>query len=232
MPRVQYSIQHPIETNNVNVNGTINLLKNCKDFKVKRFIYSSSSSVYGNQKILPLSEYMTPNPMSPYALQKFIGEYYCKLFNDLYDLDTISLRYFNVFGPRQNPEGDYACLIPKFIKLISENFRPKINGDGKQTRDFTFVSDVVEANVLAMNLKNYILGNFNIGNGKNISVNEVTQNILKLSNKKTEPIYGPAVIEPRNTLADISKAKEEFGWSPKTSFEEGLRETYQYFVNI
>ena len=131
LPRVQFSIKNPIETNNVNVNGTLNLLDECRYFGVKRFVFSSSSSIYGDQDRLPLVETMNPNPMSPYAIQKITGEYYCKSFNSSPGLETISLRYFNVFGARQDPSGDYACLIPKFISLINKNIQPTINGDGE-----------------------------------------------------------------------------------------------------
>jgi len=233
LPRVQFSIQKPIATHNVNVNGTLNLLQTCKKLGIKRFVFSSSSSIYGDQDTSPQVETMTPNPMSPYALHKLIGEHYCKLFNLLYGLETICLRYFNVFGPGQDPEGDYACLIPKFIKLINQDIQPTINGDGKQTRDFIFVDDVVEVNILAVNTDNQACfgQTFNIGAGKNYSVNEVTKGIINITNKKIEPTHGPAVIEPKHTLADITKAKNLLGWSPKTSFEQGLERTCEYFVH-
>ncbi|MEW6063418.1 MAG: GDP-mannose 4,6-dehydratase [Nanoarchaeota archaeon] len=232
LPRVQYSIKFPLETHKVNVNGTLNLLLASKKMNVKKFIFSSSSSIYGDQDKLPLAETMKPNPISPYALHKLIGEYYCKLFYDLYGLKTISLRYFNVFGPRQDPLGDYALLIPRFIDLINKNIRPTINGDGEQTRDFTYVQDVVEANISATSIKNKnVFGDtFNIGTGKNFSVNEVTSHIKNLLNKNVEPIYGPSVIEPKNTLADITKAKKLLGWQPKYKFEDGLKETIKYLT--
>ena len=233
LPRVQYSIQHPLETNKVNIEGTLNLLRICKEENIKRFIFSSSSSVYGDQDTLPLIESMKPNPMSPYALQKSVSEYYCKLFYEEYGLETIMLRYFNVFGPRQDPKGDYACLIPKFIDLISKGIRPTINGDGKQTRDFTYISDVVDANIKAMNTtyKECFGQVFNIGSGQNRSVNEVTMDILRLTNKNIEPLHGPAKKEPYNTLASIWKAGDMLGWRPKIKFKEGLKRTYQHFRN-
>lgn len=233
IPRVQFSIKYPMETHEANVNGTLNLLNACKEFGVKRFIFSASSSAYGDQDTLPLSENMRPNPMSPYALHKLISEEYCKIFNFLYGLETIALRYFNVFGPRQNPDGEYACLIPKFITRIYNNERPIINGDGNQTRDFTFVEDVANANILAAKTQNKkCFGQcFNIGGGNNHSVNQVTDAILKISGKNIGPIHGPAVIEPHDTLADISKAKEYLDWEPQISFEEGLKKTWEYFTN-
>ena len=234
LPRVQFSILNPDKTHEANVNGTFNLLNCCKKFNVKRFVFSSSSSIYGNQEKMPLKEDFEPNPMSPYALHKLIGEYYCKLFNLLYGIETISLRYFNVYGPRQNPEGDYACLIPKFIKKIANKERPTIYGDGKQTRDFTYVEDVVEANILASGTKNQkCFGEvFNIGAGKNISVNQITQKIIELIGGYIKLIYGSPVIEPKHTLADIDKAKNILGWEPEYYLEMGLKETVSWFQNF
>ncbi|MDD5253965.1 MAG: GDP-mannose 4,6-dehydratase [Candidatus Nanoarchaeia archaeon] len=232
VPRVQYSIQKPYETHETNVNGHLNLLMFCKKFGIKRFIFSSSSSVYGNSDDFPSVETMKPNPISPYALHKFIGEEYNKLFNILYGFETINLRYFNVYGPRQDPKGPYALLITRFMDMIAKGERPIINGDGEQTRDFTYVTDVVEANILAMRCSNKACFGqvFNIGNGRNISVNKVTEEIIKLSGKPIEPIHGPSVIEPKNTLADYRKAKEMLGWKPKIEFEEGLKMTYEDYI--
>jgi len=229
---VPYSIEHPDETNDVNVNGTLNLLECCRKFGVKRFVLSSSCAVYGNQEILPLVETMKPSPMSPYALSKLIDEQYCKLFNFLYGIETVSLRYFNVFGPRQNPAGNYAGIIPKFINLIKENKTLKINGDGKQTRDFVFVSDVIDANIAALNVQNKsCFGEvINIGTGITTSVNEITENIITLSGKNIKLVHGPAVIEIRDALADIEKAKSFLGWAPKFAFEQALKETYNFFI--
>lgn len=232
IPRVQYSIKYPKETYKANVEGTINLLETSQRHNVKRFVFSSSSSIYGDQDSLPLVESMLPNPLSPYALHKLIGEYYCKLFCKLYNLETISLRYFNVYGPRQDPEGDYACLVSKFIKKIINNEVPAINGSGEQTRDFTFVSDVVEANIkAALTTNKKAFGEaFNIGSSKNTSVNEVTQSTLKLANSSIKPIHNPPVIEPKDTLADIAKAKSVLSWEPKYNFQQGLKETYNSLV--
>jgi UDP-glucose 4-epimerase len=222
LPRVQRSIKYPAWTHDVNVNGTLNLLLAARDHKVKRFIFSSTSSVYGEQAKLPFTEDMTPNPISPYGVHKWVCEEYCKLFSKLWGLGTVSLRYFNVYGPRMMPDGDYANLFPKFIKLMSHGKVPIINGDGNQTRDFTFVSDVVEANLLAAQLK--ITGEvFNIGSGKNISVNQVVTVLKKLLDSKIEPIHGPAVIEPKATLASIAKAKRILGWKPKVELADGLK---------
>ncbi|MBI5872287.1 SDR family oxidoreductase [archaeon] len=229
---VQQSIHNPTQTHNVNLYGTFNLLNMCKKFGVKRFVFSSSSAVYGEPEKLPMVETMRRNPLSPYALHKVTGEEYCRLFSLLYGLETISLRYFNVYGARQNPEGGYACLIPKFIKMIKNNISPTINGDGEQKRDFVFVSDVVDAIVLAGRTENKDCLNqaFNIGSGNALSVNEITKSIIELSGKKIKPAYCPAVIEPRITLAGISKAKQLLGWEPKKDFKEGLKETFEYFI--
>ena len=234
LPRVQFSIHNPIESNNANINGSLNLLKQCTDLGVKRFIFSSSSSVYGDQDSLPLIEYMKPNPMSPYALQKLTIEYYCKLFYDIYGLKTTSLRYFNVYGPKQDKESTYSNLIPKFIGLIQKNEQPKIHGDGSQTRDFTYVNDVVSANVAAMSSDNKkIFGKvFNIGAGNRVSVNEVAEKIINLLNSKINPIHVDPIIEPKDTLADISKAKNMLGWQPKTNIDQGLEKTVHYFKSL
>lgn len=244
LPRVQYSIAYPRESHEANINGTLNLLLAARDHGVKRFVYSSSSSVYGNQKSLPLVETMVPAPMSPYAFQKLAGEHYCRLFAELYGLETVSLRYFNVYGPRQNPDGAYAGQIPKFFAKLLKGETPTINGDGEQTRDNTYVDDVVEANLAAALYPTrpplyskgevqevYIWGQaFNIGGGHNHSVNQTTNYILQITNSKIQPTHGPAVIEPHDTLADIAKAKSVLGWTPKTDFDEGLKKTYEYFT--
>ena len=231
LPRVQFSIAHPRETNEVNINGTLNLLIAARDHGIKRFIFSSSSSVYGNQTKLPFVETMEPRPISPYALQKLVGEHYCRLFTLLYGLETISLRYFNVFGPRQNPEGAYSGHIPKFMKAYCLGERPKINGDGEQTRDTTNVHDVVEANMRAVETKNKAAFGiaFNIGGGKNFSVNEVTKKIVKLAGSSLWPHHGPAVIEPRNTRANTHLALKILKWKPSTQLDSGLREMWSYF---
>ena len=229
IPRVQYSIKYTEETNKININGTLNVLEAARKSGVKRFVYSASSSAYGDQDKLPLVETMNPNPMSPYALQKLVGEYYCKLYNLLFSMETICLRYFNVYGPRQDPLGGYACLIPKSINFVLNGKSPEIYGDGKQTRDFTYVKDVVEANIIASNTSNkQAFGSiFNIGSGKNLSVNQVVNAIIGKENIKAE--YKPSVIEPKHTLADISKANTILGWNPEYSFNNSIKETIDWF---
>lgn len=232
LTRVQFSIKNPLLSHQVNVNGTVNLLEHCRRYGVQRFVFSSSSSVYGMQTRLPLVEKMEPKPISPYALQKLAGEQYCKLYHAIYGLETICLRYFNIFGPRQNPNGDYARLIPKFIRLISENQPPTIFGDGEQTRDFTFVTAAVKANLLAAGTKNSdCFGEvFNVGAGRSVSVNEATKKLFKLAGKNPAVIYTPAVLEPRHSKADTSKTQALLGWPLKYSFENGLKMTFQHFT--
>jgi len=229
IPRVQYSIKYPKKTNRANIYGTLNILEACRKAGVKRVVYSASSSAYGDQDKLPLVETMLPNPMSPYALQKLVGEHYMNIYYLVHGIKTISLRYFNVFGPRQDPRGGYACLIPKSINLVLQGKSSEIYGDGEQTRDFTYVKDVVEANILAGKTTNKeAFGQvFNIGNNDNKSVNQVVKTII--GNRNIKPNYMPPVIEPHDTLADISKVSRILGWKPKYSFEKAMKETVEWF---
>lgn len=227
LPRLQRSIDEPLATHNANVNGTLNLLLAAQKCNVKRFVFSSSSSVYGNRNKMPFKESMTPYPLVPYSLHKVVGEEYCRLFAEIWGLGTISLRYFNVYGPRMNDTSGYANLIPKVMKSLREGKNPIINGDGKQRRDFTYVSDVVEANILAA--ESDIRGEvFNIGYGKGLTVNYVVKTLSKLMGKPYDPIYGQPVIEPRHTLASNAKAKRMLGWSPKVDFADGLLQVLKY----
>jgi len=217
LPRVQLSIENPIDTHNANINGTLNVLVAAKEGGVKKVVYSASSSAYGDQPEMPLREDMTPNPMSPYALHKYVGELYSKMFSDIYKLPTISLRYFNVYGPRLDPEGAYALVIGKFLKQKKEGTPLTITGSGEQTRDFTHVSDVVRANILAAENEKVCSGEvINIGAGNNYSINKLAELI------GGEKEYIDPRIEPKDTLADNKKAKELLGWSPETSLEEGI----------
>ncbi len=224
-PRVQFSIDNPRESHEANVDSTLNLLELCRSAGIKKFIYSASSSAYGDQDKLPLVEDMTPNPMSPYALQKLVGEYYCKLYSDLYGMKCVSLRYFNVYGPMQNPTGGYPTLVPKFALMMLKGEKPIINGSGDQTRDFTYIDDVVDANIAALNAPPEADGEvFNIGNSKNVSVNWITRALPEILELENVPIkYGPAVVEPLHTLACTQKAKKILGWEPKVSMQEGLK---------
>lgn len=219
LPRVQYSIEHPEETHDVNVTGTQNVLIASKEGGVKRVVYSASSSAYGDQKVLPLVETMTPNPKSPYGLHKYVGEVYCKVWSTVYGLETVSLRYFNVYGPRLNPEGAYALAMGKFLRQRKEGKPMTIWGDGTQTRDFTHVRDVARANLLAMESDKVGLGEvINIGAGKNYSVNQLTTII-------GGPVeHEPPKVEPHDTLANNSLANELLGWKPEVALEEGIEE--------
>lgn len=219
LPRVQYSIEHPTETHAVNVNGTLNVLLAAKEAGVKRVVYSASSSAYGNQETLPLREDMLPAPLSPYGLHKFIGEHYAHVFSEVYGLSTVSLRYFNVYGPRLDPDGAYALVIGKFLKQRSEGGPMTITGDGTQTRDFTHVRDVVRANLLAAESTQVGHGEVvNIGAGRNASINELAHLI-------GGPVtYIPARLEPKNTLADNTKARELLGWIPEVALADGIAE--------
>lgn len=230
VPGVQLSIQHPETTHHFNLNGTLNLLEHARRFKVKRFVFSSSAAVYGDQEVMPLVEDMHPHPLSPYALHKLVGEYYCELYWKLYGMETIALRYMNVFGSRQDPAGPYASVIPRFINLLLRSMPPRINGDGEQTRDFIHVDDVVQAVMSALVSKNEdIFGQiFNIGTGASISVNEVMKRIEEVVGYNIQPEYAPAVVEIRHSRADISKAKKMLEWEPQKNFIEGLRETYRH----
>lgn len=229
LPRVQFSIKEPQKTHEANINGTLNLLVHARDAGVKRFVFSSSSSLYGDQKVLPITEDARPNPLSPYALHKLVGEYYCQLFHSLYGMETVALRYFNVFGPRQNPNGEYAAAIAKFSKKIMDDERPTVFGDGEQTRDFTFVSDVVAANIAAATTSNQdAFGSaYNIGGGNQISINDVIARINEVLGKKIAPEYAAPVVESRHTKADISRTEQVLGWRPKVTFEEGLKKTVE-----
>lgn len=222
LPRLKRSLDDPWETNRVNIDGTLNLLMEAKKHKVKRFIFASSSSVYGNKNKIPFRENMTPDPLVPYSLQKIAAEEYCRMFSSLWGLGTISLRLFNVYGLRMNPDSPYANLVPKFIKLMSQDKIPVVNGDGNQSRDFTYISDVVEANLLAAESR--LTGEIiNVGYGRGITVNKVVKLLNKLLGKDIKPVHGPAAIEPRKTLASNFKAKKLLGWKPTISFEEGLK---------
>jgi len=219
IPRISRSIENPAETFNSNVTGTLNVLLAARDAGVKRVVYSASSSAYGIQEKLPLSEDMRAMPLNPYALSKYIGEELCKEFTDLYGLDTISLRYFNVYGPRMDIKGEYATVIGKFLQLKSEGKPLTIVGDGKQTRDFTHVSDIVEANILAAQIKKGGGQIINTGGGNNHSVLEIADMI---GGARTHIPERPAEI--RDTLADISKAKKILGWEPRVGLREGIEE--------
>jgi len=219
LPRVPYSIEHPQETHDHNINGTLSALVAAKEAGVSKFIYSASSSAYGDADKMPLTEDMPARPKSPYGLQKYVGELYCRLWSEVYGLPTVSLRYFNVYGPGASDEGAYALVIARFLKQRKESKPMTITGDGTQTRDFTHVRDVVRANLLAATSGKVGKGEvINIGAGKNASVNKIAE----LIGGPTQ--YVAARLEPHDTLADNSLAKKLLGWSPEVSLEEGIAE--------
>ena len=225
LPRVPLSIEKPVETHMVNVIGTLNVLLAARDAHVRRVVYSGSSSVYGDQPRLPLREDMMPNPLNPYALQKLTGEQYTRLFHRLFAMQTLTLRYFNVFGPRMAHEGAYVTVISVFLRQRREGKPLTIQGDGEQTRDFTHVHDVVRANVLAMDCALADGRAINIGHGRNISINRVAQ-LIGGPTANLPPRLGDA----RDTLADNSEAQRVLGWRPEVGFEQGLVELIQLYA--
>lgn len=220
--RPQESIKEPVLYNHVNIDGTLNILNNCVKHKVKRLVFTSSSSLYGSQEIFPTPETCLAQSMSPYALTKSIGEQYCKLFERIYGLESNYIRPFNVFGTRQTPGGGYAAVVPNFIDTLKKGGVPYITGDGEQKRDFVFVEDVVDLMVRAS--ESEVFGEaFNAGSETNISINDLYGVICGLMDKETRPQHIDAVFEPKETLADMSKAKRLLGWKSMTTLEEGLR---------
>lgn len=221
VPRVTYSVEHPVETNDHNVTGTLNVLVAARDAKVKRVIFSTSSSIYGGNKgEVAMTEDMKPEPMSPYALHKLAGQLYCRLFSELYGLETVSLCYFNIYGPYLDPEGAYALVIGKFLRQRKNNEPLTICGDGEYFRDYTHVSDAVRANILAMESDRVGKGEvINIGNGRPYSVNQ----LAKLIGGPTTFIP-PRLGDVRYTKADITKAKTLLGWEPTIQLPEGIAE--------
>jgi UDP-glucose 4-epimerase len=223
IPSVPRSIENPRATHEANITGTLNVLLAARDNGVKKVIYASSCAVYGDTPTLPVREDVFPNPQSPYAVTKLAGEYYCQVFHQVYGLPTVCLRYFNVYGPRQDPTSQYAAAIPLFIQKVLDDRPPIIFGDGKQTRDFVFVKDVAEANILAA--ESDAAGVYNIGRGERVSINRLAELVIKLVGNSVEPVHEePRPGDIKHSLADISKARQ-FGYNPKYNLEEGLRET-------
>ncbi len=231
LPSVPRSIYDPITTNEVNVGGTLNVLYAAKENKVRRVVFASSSSVYGDNPELPKHEGMIPNPLSPYAVSKLAGEKYCQVFSKLYGLETVIFRYFNVFGPRQDPDSQYSAVIPKFIKAMLNNERPIIYGDGTQSRDFTYVANVVEANILAAT--NPIDSGLvmNCACNGNISLNKLVGELNKLLGKNLEPIYDkPRPGDIKHSYADISLISAKLNYLPRISFTKGLELTLTSYL--
>jgi nucleoside-diphosphate-sugar epimerase len=231
MPSVIRSVEDPRTTSEANIMGTVNLLIAARDAGVKRVVFSSSSSVYGDTPTLPKREDMAPSPLSPYAVHKITGEYYCRIFWQLYGLETVSLRYFNVFGPRQDPQSQYAAVIPRFITAILKDKPPTIYGDGKQTRDFSHVENVIDANVMACEAGKDALGqSFNIACGGRVSLLELVDTVNKILGKNIAPKLDPP--RPGDILhsqADISKAEKLLGWKPRVDFRKGIEKAVAWY---
>lgn len=227
---VPKSMGQPHLYNDVNITGTLNILEAARDAKVKRVVFASSSSIYGETKKFPEKEDFYPLLISPYALTKLVGEYYCRIFSANWGLETVSLRYFNVFGPRQSLENEYAVVIPKFITCMLKDQSPPVHGDGKQTRDFTYIDNVVDANLKAATAKDVSGEVFNIACGKAYSVLDIVDAVNKILKKSIKPKFmPPRPGDVRDTLADISKARKLLRFEPEVGFEEGLKKTIGFF---
>ena len=229
---VPKSIETPRSSHTVNIDGTFEVLRACVDGKVGRVVYAASSSAYGDTPVLPKVETMLPQPKSPYALQKLTGEYYASVFHSCYGLDTVSLRFFNVFGPRQDPSSPYSGVLSVFMTALIDRRRPTIFGDGEQSRDFTFVEDVVGLMVKAARTPGVAGKMYNAGNGERYTLNQTWELLQKIEGVSLPPIYGPPRPgDVRDSLADTTLAVRELGHAPKFSFEEGLRRTLEWYRN-
>ncbi len=227
---VPRSVKEPLETNSVNVDGTLNVLVAARDARVRRVVFAASSSAYGETTILPKVETMTPSPISPYGVSKFVGEAYAQVFGRVYGLQNVSLRYFNVFGPRQDPDSPYSGVLSRFITALQNGAQPVVFGDGEQSRDFTYVENVVEANLLACEAPKASGLVFNIGVGGRFTLNRTLQLLEKFAGKPAQPRYDP----PRDgdilhSQADISLARKLLDYNPRVGFEEGLRRTWEWY---
>jgi len=231
LPSVPRSIRDPITTNEVGTSGTLNVLQAARDCAISRVVFAGSSSVYGDTPTLPKHEGMTPSPASPYAVSKLAGEHYCKVFFRLYGLETVVLRYFNVFGPHQDPNSQYSAVIPRFIELMRRGDRPTIFGDGEQSRDFTYIDNVVEANILAATSGSGVAGEvFNVACNDRVSLNLLVEVLKGTMRIEIEPIYAPR--RPGDVLhsyASIDKFKEAVDYQPTVMFEEGIRRTVAWY---
>ena len=227
---VPFSVEHPTLVNRVNVEGTLNVLTAARDAKAGRVVFASSSSVYGEEKKLPSSEQQLPKPISPYAVSKLAGEHYCNAFTKLYGLKTVSLRYFNVFGPRQDPNSEYAAVIPRFILCALRGEPFQVHGDGLQSRDFTYIDNVVDANLLAASTRQGIGGVFNVGQNRAytlLDLIDLLRSVLKTELRGFHTEARPGDV--RHTLADLSQSRRHIGYDPVVSFEEGIVKTAKYF---
>jgi UDP-N-acetylglucosamine/UDP-N-acetyl-alpha-D-glucosaminouronate 4-epimerase len=233
MPSVPRSIQDPLTSNASNVIGTLNVLLAARDSDVRRVIFASSSSIYGASEALPKQESQAPLPISPYAVAKLAGEGYCRSFYSVYGLETVALRYFNVFGPRQDPLSQYAAVIPNFLTAVIEDRSPTIFGDGDQSRDFTYVSNVVDANRLALQAPDVAGRAINVACGARISLNEVVQALSELTGREIQPVHmAPRAGDVPHSMADIQLARDALGFEPTVTFSEGLARTMDHFERL
>jgi UDP-glucose 4-epimerase len=229
VPSVPRSVAEPLRTHRVNVDGTLLLLEAARRADVRRVVYAASSSAYGDTEALPKVETMPANPRSPYALQKYSSEVYCRLYYELYGLETVALRYFNVFGPRQDPESQYAAVVPRFITACLLGRAPTVHGDGEQTRDFTFVADVVRANLAAADSPKAAGAVVNVAGGRQISLNALLATIQRLVGSHVQPHRDAARVgDVRHSLADLGQAQDLLGWRPEVPLEEGLLRTIEH----
>jgi nucleoside-diphosphate-sugar epimerase len=227
---VPRSVKDPIETNKINIDGTLNVLVAAKELKVKRVVFAASSSAYGETPTLPKVETMPPQPISPYGVTKFVGELYGQTFGRCYGLENVSLRYFNIFGPRQDPSSPYSGVLAKFCTAFLEDSQPVVFGDGEQTRDFTYVENAVQANLLACEAPNVSGKVFNVGVAGRVSLNAVLRELGKITGKTLDAKYEPPRDgDIRDSQADISQAKEFLGYDPQVSFEDGLARTFEWY---
>ncbi|HXQ69290.1 MAG TPA: SDR family oxidoreductase [Pyrinomonadaceae bacterium] len=231
IPSVPRSVAEPVQTHIASVDGTFSLLLAARDQKVRRVVYAASSSAYGDQPTLPKSEGMSPDPLSPYAVAKLVGEYYCQVFTRVYGLETVSLRYFNVFGPRQDPGSQYSGVVSRFISCLLGNERPVIYGDGEQSRDFTYIENVVAANLSAASSTGAVGKVINVANGARITLNELLAELKDLTGKQevTAEYLEPRVGDVRHSLADITMARELLGYQSKVDLREGLQRTLDWW---
>ncbi len=230
IPSVPRSVEDPITSNRANIDASLNVLVAARDARVRRVVYAGSSSAYGDTPTLPKVETMPTAPLSPYALQKLVAEQYCQMFTHLYGLETVTIRYFNVFGPRQDPSSPYSGVISLFISALCENRRPTIYGDGEQTRDFTYVANVVDGVLRACQAPTASGEVINVATGGRISLNHLFQTVRQLLRGDVEPIYGPPRSgDVRDSQADIAKARQLLGYEPSVSFEQGLDETVSWY---
>lgn len=230
LPSVARSVEDPLSTNAVNVQGTLQLLLAARDAGVRRVVYAASSSAYGDTPTLPKIETMPPSPLSPYALQKYAGEQYCVMFSRLYGLETVALRYFNVFGPRQDPAGFYSAVIPRFIVQLARGEKPTVFGDGEQSRDFTYIDNVVDANLLAAERSEAVGEVINVACGERITLNRLLAELRDILGVDTPAEHGPPRAgDVRHSLADISKAHRLLGYDPGIALREGLERTAAFF---